>query len=103
MAQNRNSLPTKDDLQPIVPLGMLTPYGCKMRWHCDGCALRHGRLGELQVTVRDNCPYVSSAVGMKLIQGLEAAEMEKKRVLRSLEVSNIDDSKKELVVNLDDW
>ena len=60
MAQNSNSLLTKDDLQPIVPLGMLTQYGCKMRWHRhrDGCALRHGKFGKVQVTVRDNCPYV---------------------------------------------
>ena len=79
---------------------MLTQYGCKVRWHRDGCALRHGKLGEVQVTVRDNCPYVFSDVGLKLAQELEAAEMEKKKALRNLELNN-NDNKKEMVVTLD--
>ena len=36
MSKMSRSLLTKDDLQPIVPLGMLTQHGCKMRWHRDG-------------------------------------------------------------------
>ena len=56
MSQMNRSLLTKDDLQPIVPLGVLTQHGCKMRWHREGCALTHGKLGEVKVTVRDNYP-----------------------------------------------
>ena len=81
------SLLTKDDLQPNVPLGMLTQHGCKMRWHRDGCALTHGKLGEVKVTVRDNGPYVTKDVGMKLIRELETAEKSTKLALRSLEVT----------------
>ena len=81
------SLLTKDDLQPTVPLGMLTQHGCKMRWHRDGCALTHAKLGEVKVTVRDNCPYVTNDVGMKLIRELETAEKNKQLMLRSLEVT----------------
>ena len=87
MSKMSRSLLTKDDLQPIVPLGMLTQHGCKMRWHRDGCALTHGKLGEVKVTVRDNCPYVTNDVGMKLIRELETAEKNKQLMLRSLEVT----------------
>lgn len=52
------------------------------------------------MTVRDNCPYVSSDVGLKLIQELEAAEMENKKALRNLELNN-NDNKKEMVVTVD--
>ena len=49
--------------------------------------------------VRDNCPCVSAEVGMKFVQELEAAEMEKTeaaemektKMLRSLEVGNNDE------------
>ena len=87
MSKTSRSLLTKDDLQPIVPLGMLTQHGCKMRWHRDGCALTHAKLGEVKVTVRDNCPYVTNDVGMKLIRELETAEKSKQMMLRSLEVT----------------
>ena len=87
MSKTSRSLLTKDDLQPIVPLGMLTQHGCKMRWHRDGCALTHAKLGEVKVTVRDNCPYVTNDVGMKLIRELETAEKSKQLMLRSLEVA----------------
>ena len=60
MSETSRSLLTKDDLQPIVPLGMLTQHGCKMRWHRDGCALTHAKLGEVKVTVRDNYLYVTN-------------------------------------------
>ena len=87
MSKMSRSLLTKDDLQPIVPLGMLTQHGCKMRWHRDGCALTHAKLGEVKVTVRDNCPYVTNDVGLKLIRELETAETNKRLMLRSLEVT----------------
>ena len=87
MSKTSRSLLTKDDLQPIVPLGMLTQHECKMRWHRDGCALTHAKLGEVKVTVRDNCPYVTNDVGMKLIRELETAEKSKQMMLRSLEVT----------------
>lgn len=41
--------------------------------------------------MRDNCPCVSAEVGMKFVQELEAAEMEKTKMLRSLEVGNNDE------------
>ena len=74
MSKTSRSLLTKDDLQPTVPLGMLTQHGCKMRWHRDGFALTHAKLGEVKVTIRDNCPYVT-------------AEKSKQLMLRSLEVT----------------
>ena len=66
---------------------MLTQHGCKMGWHRDGCALTHAKLGEVKVTVRDKCPYVTNDVGMNLIRELETAEKRKKMMLRSLEVT----------------
>eukprot|EP00435_Cladocopium_sp_Y103_P055340 s270_g18.t1 len=64
-----------------------------MRWHRDGCALTHSKLGEVKVTVRGNCPYVTKYVGMKLIR---AAEKNKQMILRSLEVADWKDEDKDI-------
>eukprot|EP00435_Cladocopium_sp_Y103_P057698 s652_g20.t1 len=71
-----------------------------MRWHRDGCALTHSKLGEVKVTVRDNCPYVTKDVGMKLIREPEAAVKNKQMMLRSLEVADWKNEDKEMADKL---
>ena len=59
-------------VDPIVPMGCLThELGCNVTWEGSSCRVWHPERGWLEVTMIDQCPYVTNSVALALIRELE--------------------------------
>ena len=70
---------TREDIQPIVPMGVLTLMGYEVEWKQDSCRVRR-RNRNLEVEMVDSCPMVDAEVALELIDEMEL--MEEKRAMR---------------------
>lgn len=73
------TLVTREDIQPIVPMGVLTLMGYEVEWKQDSCRVRR-RNRNLEVEMVDSCPMVDAEVALELIDEMEL--MEEKRAMR---------------------
>ena len=59
-------------MSPICPLGLIVDQlGCSVTWETGACVVTHPTRGALNVWLEDNCPTVSEADCLSLIQELE--------------------------------
>ena len=65
------TLLTKERVQPIVPVSMVTMLGYKINWTSDGCTMHHPEKGGLPITLVQGCPTVPSKVGRVLMKEIE--------------------------------
>ena len=63
---------TQEDVQEIIPLGLLTQLGLKANWERDGCHVMHPKWGRIPVWVSNNCPYVDKVWGKRLMSQIES-------------------------------
>ena len=66
------TLLTKERVQAIVPVHMVTMLGYKVSWHHGGCKITHPIHGDLPVTLQQGCPTVPKDVGHRLLRDVEA-------------------------------
>ena len=63
---------TLEAASPICPLGLIVELlGCHVTWQAGTCTVTHPTRGMLNVWLEDNCPTVSKAYCLSLIQELE--------------------------------
>ena len=74
------TLLTKERVQPIVPVSMITMLGYKISWSSDGCTIHHPEKGSLPVTLVQGCPTVPSKVGRLLMKEIEEWHQQQCRV-----------------------
>ncbi len=65
------TLLTRERVQPIVPVSMVTILGYKISWSSEGCSIHHPEKGSLPVTLVQGCPTVPSKVGRQLMKEIE--------------------------------
>ena len=65
------TLLTRERVQPIVPVSMVTLLGYKISWSSEGCGIHHPEKGSLPVTLVQGCPTVPSKVGRQLMKEIE--------------------------------
>ena len=65
------TLLTRERVQAIIPVHMVTMLGYKVNWHQGGCKITHPAHGDLPVTLQQGCPTVPKDVGHRLLQEVE--------------------------------
>ena len=66
---------TRAEVTPICPLGLLVDrLGCRVDWVAGRCRVTHPLRGLLNTNLEGNCPVVSEALCLELIEELEAFE-----------------------------
>ena len=79
---------TQEPASPIRPLGLIVELlGCSVTWHAGMYTVTHPTRGMLNVWLEDNCPTVSEADCLSLIQELEqlrAGRLQQALQLRAL-------------------
>ena len=73
------TLITLEDIQPIVPMGVLTLMGYEVEWKQGNCRVRR-RNQNLEVEMVDSCPMVDARVALNLIDEMEI--MEERQAMR---------------------
>ena len=73
------TLITQEDIQPIVPMGVLTMMGYEVEWKQGHCKVRR-RGKSLEVEMVDSCPMVEVEIALGLIEEMEL--MEENHMLR---------------------
>ena len=73
------TLITLEEIQPIVPMGVLTLMGYEVEWKQGNCRVRR-RNQSLEVEMVDSCPMVEARVALDLIDEMEI--MEEKHAMR---------------------
>ena len=62
---------TNLNIEPIVPMGWLTSYGCEVIWTDGTVTVKHPTRGDIQVRVEMGCPQVDRDLALSLIQDFE--------------------------------
>lgn len=66
------SIVSEDNVEPIVPLGLLTRLlQCSVRWEEGGMKVIHPLKGKLEVKLEEGCPLVPRRLAMELIEEIE--------------------------------
>ena len=65
------SLLSKTDVEPIIPLGWLVQCGYRINWGPDQCVIQHPERGPLQCILRAGCPVMPRDLGLRLLDDLE--------------------------------
>ena len=73
------TLITQENIQPIVPMGVLTMMGYEVEWKQGHCRVRR-RGKSLEVEMVDSCPMVEVEIALGLIEEMEL--MEENHMLR---------------------
>ena len=85
-------LSTEEDVEPILPMGMLTDVlGCEVSWTREGIEVRHPNHGMLPVKEVDGCPQLPRPLALRLIEELE-------EVKKGMKFKEVEDFEKEV-----DW
>lgn len=75
MTSSGTMLSNHQDVEPIVPMGLLTTVlDCNVTWEGQNVQVEHPKRGRLKVTFSNGCPTVSRKLALELIE-----EIEKKR------------------------
>ena len=62
-----------ESAEPIVPMGILTSsLGCSITWNGMDLCVKHPKLGNLDIKLKDGCPMISYDLALKLIEEIEA-------------------------------
>lgn len=72
------TLITLADIQPIVPMGVLTLMGYEVEWKQGNCRVRRNQ--NLEVEMVDSCPMVDARVALNLIDEMEI--MQERQAMR---------------------
>ena len=70
------TLLTRERVQPIIPVSMVTSLGYQLTWHENNCRISHPSRVDLPVQLVQGCPTVEYSVGMKLFREVEEAQKE---------------------------
>ena len=70
------TLLTKERVQPIIPVSMVTSLGYQVIWQENHCRISHPSRADLPVQLVQGCPTVGYDVGMKLFREVEEAQKE---------------------------
>ena len=70
------TLLTRERVQPIIPVSMVTSLGYQLTWHENSCRIAHPSRADLPVQLVQGCPTVEYSVGMKLFREVEEAQKE---------------------------
>ena len=70
------TLLTKEKVQPIIPISLVTSLGYQVQWNESGCRIYHPGRQDLPVEMTQGCPTVTFEVGMKLFEEIEAQQKE---------------------------
>jgi len=92
------TLLTQDDVQPIVPLGVLVELcGYAVRWEGSNFELtdQSGRI--LDTTLEGSCPTVDEELGLELIREIESEVVKQKVRLYALQGRHLTDEEKGLL------
>ena len=73
------TLIAQEDIQPIVPMGVLTMMGYEVEWKQGHCKVRR-RGKSLEVEMVDSCPMIEAKIALGLIEEME--RMEENHMLR---------------------
>ena len=72
------TLLTKDDIQPIVPLGVLMEIGYTVIWNQQSFELTDPNGCVVDTELENGCPTVTEALGLELIKEVEGHFLERK-------------------------
>ena len=65
------TLITRERVQPIVPMCLVTALGYKVEWTAGECKIYHGHRGQLPVTLCQGCPTLPMKEGLRLMEEVE--------------------------------
>ena len=68
------TLLSKTDVEPIIPLGWLVQSGYHIDWGRDRCVIQHPVRGPLQCELRAGCPVMQRSQGLELLHDLETGQ-----------------------------
>ena len=74
------TLLTQEQVQPIIPVSLITSLGYQVQWNENGCRISHPGRQDLPVEMIQGCPTVRFDVGMKLFEEIEGQQKELCRV-----------------------
>ena len=69
--QEHQTLLSKTDVEPIIPLSWLVQSGYKIDWSRDRCVIQHPKRGPLPCELRAGCPVMKRSQGLELLDDLE--------------------------------
>lgn len=70
------TLLTKERVQPIIPVSLVTSLGYQLTWQENNCRMSHPSRADLPVQLVQGCPTVEYSVGMKLFREVEESQKE---------------------------
>ena len=68
---NHQTLLSKTEVEPIIPLGWLVQNGYHIDWSREGCVIQHPLRGPLPCVMRGGCPVMKRSHGLELLEDLE--------------------------------
>ena len=70
------TLLTKERVQRIIPVSLVTSLGYQLIWHENHCRISHPSRADLPVQLVQGCPTVECGIGMRLFREVEEAQKE---------------------------
>ena len=74
------TLVTKEHVQAIIPMALVTAVGYQVHWTNGQCRITHPGRQDLPVKLEDGCPTIPMDVGMQLFQEVEAHQRQRHQV-----------------------